>query len=112
MVQVVDYRVRLNKKGESFISLSLQGDLVMVQSLETGRFYATAKKCSITSTFDEETAKTLIGRQIPGSIQRVESDPYEYTIESTGEVITLTHRYEYLPEQVTAGQQKLERALA
>jgi hypothetical protein len=98
MVTVVGYESRKNKENEPFIALILQGDLVLVQSSETGRFYATAKKTSITSTFTEEQAKALIGRQIQGRIEKVASEPYEYTVEETGEVITLSHRWEFLPE--------------
>ena len=97
MVTVTNYALRESKEGKPFISLQLQGDLEMVQSMETGRFYATARKCSVTSTFDEPTAKSLIGKQLPGIIQRVESAPYEYTIPETGEVIMLQHSYEYVP---------------
>jgi hypothetical protein len=71
---------------------------VMVQSSETGRFYATAKKTSITSTFTEEEAKALIGREMTGRIAKVQCEEFEYTIEETGEVITLSHRWEYLPD--------------
>jgi hypothetical protein len=102
MVRVVNYHVRQNKEGKDFVTLELQGDLVMVQSLETGRFYATAKKCSITSTFTEDIAKTLVGQQIPGRIERVACEAYDYTVENTGEVITLSHRYEYFPDGTPA----------
>ena len=71
----------------------------MVQSSNTGRFYATAKRCSVTCTFSEEIAKTLIGKQMKGRIERVQSDPYEYTVKETGELITLAHTYNYLPEE-------------
>jgi hypothetical protein len=98
MVKISAYEQRKNSSGESFIALILQGDLVMVQSSETGRFYATAKKTSITSTFSEEEAKALIGREIPGRIAKVACEAFEYTIEETGEVITLSHRWEYLPD--------------
>jgi hypothetical protein len=98
MVTVIGYETRKNKENEPFMALILQGDLVLVQSSETGRFYATAKKTSITSTFTEEQAKALIGRQIEGRIEKVASEPYEYTVEETGEVITLSHRWEFLPE--------------
>ena len=101
MVTIIGYALR-ESKGKSFVTLQLQGDLVMVQSMETGRFYATANSCSITSTFDEATAQSLIGKQIGGRIERVASDPYEYTVKETGEVITLAHRYEYFPENVPA----------
>ena len=66
MVKVINYHLRQNTDGKPFVTLELQGDLVMVQSLETGRFYATAKKCSITSTFDEPMAKSLLGRENRG----------------------------------------------
>src|SRR5687767_8566191 len=98
MVTIIGYAKRENKEGKSFVSLQVQGDIIMVQSQETGRFYATAKTCSIPSTFDEATADSLIGRPIPGRIEKVASEPYEYTIEQTGEVIILHHHWEYLPE--------------
>ena len=98
MVTIIGFSQRLNKEGNSFIALQLQGDITMVQSSETGRWYATAKRCSMTSTFDEPTAQSLIGKQIPGRIERVASEEYEYTVPETGEVITLSHRYEFIPE--------------
>ena len=72
----------------------------MVQSLDTGKFYATARKASVTSTFTEDTAKGLIGTKMTGVIKRVESDPYDYTVAETGEIIKLAHKYEYQPEFV------------
>jgi hypothetical protein len=98
MVTIIATKQRTNKEGETFISLELQGDMVMVQSEETGKYYATAKKTSITSTFTAEQAKALVGRELPGRIERVECAPYEYTIPETGEVKELSHRYEYLPD--------------
>lgn len=111
MVKIVNYQVRKNKAGEDFVSLDLQGDLVMVQSSETGRFYATCKRCSVTSTFSEEEAKTLIGKELPGNIRRVASESYDFTVPETGEVITLAHRWEYLPEEVPAASQFAGREL-
>lgn len=100
MVKIVDFKQRINAEGAPFITLELQGDLVMVQSQETGKYYATCKRCSITSTFTEEQVQALIGRELPGRIERVECEEYEYTIPETGESITLSHRYEYLPDGV------------
>jgi hypothetical protein len=98
MVRIIAYEERLNKESQPFVALILQGDLVMVQSQETGRYYATAKKCSITSTFSEEEAKALVGKELPGRISKVACPEFEYTIEETGETITLNHRWEYLPD--------------
>lgn len=100
MVTVQDYAIRKNADGEDFVALILQGGIEMVQSEETGNYYATTRKASVTSTFDEATARSLIGREIPGQIVRVECEPYVYIVEDTGEQLTLTHTYEYQPEGV------------
>ena len=99
MVQVIDFAVRTNGEGEQFIALILQGDLEMVQSKETGRYYATAKRCSVTSTFKEDVAKTMVGKLIPGRIIRQECEPYEYTVPETGEVLELNFSWRYTPEE-------------
>jgi hypothetical protein len=96
MVTIVDYKERVNKDGEPFLALVLEGDMELVQS-ESGRFYATARRTSIPSSFTEETCKRLIGKQMPGAIVKMECDAYEYTLPETGEVIHLAHRYEYSP---------------
>lgn len=70
----------------------------MVQSQATGRFYATVRRCAISSTFDQLTAERMIGKQMPGSIERVPCDPYDFTIEATGEVMKIGYRWSYVPE--------------
>ena len=97
MVRIINAHVRESEKGK-FVSLELQGSLEMVQSQNTGRFYATARRCFISSTFDEATAKAFIGSEMPGEIVRVQADPYDYTVPETGEVISLAHTYTYVPE--------------
>lgn len=99
MVTISNYHLRQTQEGKSFVSLELTGELEMIQSSTTGRFYATAKRCTISSTFAEDIAKTLVGKQIPGRIERVQCEVYEYTNRETGEVITLTHTYVYVPEE-------------
>src|SRR4051812_15813608 len=97
MLTVTSYQKRVNKEGKEYLTLEIQGGLEMVQSLQTGRFYATVRKSSMSATFGEDVAKMLIGTQVPGQIIRTEVDPYNYTIESTGEIVTLTHRWSYAP---------------
>ena len=99
MVTVADYAIRQNAEGEDFVVLILQGDLEMVQSQETGRFYATARRCSISSTFTEAVAAQMVGKQIPGQIMKVDCEPYDFIIPESGEVVELSHRWEYVPEQ-------------
>jgi len=101
MVQVIDYAMRQSKDGREFNVLILQGGLSMVQSKKTGNFYATVKKCSIPATFDEATAKTMIGERITGSVQKKACEPYSFVVKETGEVMQLDYRWVYLPEGAT-----------
>lgn len=100
MVRIVNYKKRQAEDGREFFGLEISAGIEMVMSSSTGQFYATAKKAYIASTFDEETCKALVGSEMPGSIIKTECEPYEYTIRDTGEIITLTHRYVYFPDQM------------
>ena len=104
MVTIIDYRVRQSRDGEPFIALIVQGGIELVKSKETGLFYATAKKASLPSTFDERTAQAFIGQQIDGTVQKVECEPYEMVDTDTGEVRTLDFRWVYVKEGETVGQ--------
>ena len=111
MVTVIDYAKRQRKDdGSEFIVLILQGGLSLVKSQETGNFYATAKQCSIPSTFDEATAKAMIGESIPGSVVKMQCDAYEWTNKETGEVLELNHRWVYVPEGATLEEAIFEGA--
>jgi len=101
MITIIDYKARQNAKGEDFFALILQSGIEMVKSQETGNYYATAKTASVTSTFTEEVCNNLIGEQLPGSIQKVQCEPYEFTIPDSGEIIELNHRWVYLKEGET-----------
>ena len=75
MVKVINAHKR-TKDGKPFMVLELQGNMELVQSSVNGRFYATSKRCFITSTFTEEVANAFIGNSIEGEIVRSECDPY------------------------------------
>ena len=109
MVRIIDYKKRETEDGKEFFVLELQGGIEMVKSKETGKFYVTARKGSISSTFDELTCQALIGTELPGKVDKVPCAPYEYVIKDTGEVITLTHRFEYVEEE-KASAKKVERS--
>ncbi|WP_179318819.1 hypothetical protein [Winogradskyella helgolandensis] len=98
MVRIINYKERQVEDGSNFFVLELQGGVEMVKSQQTNQFYATAKKSFITSTFDEETCKALIGTSMPGNIEKQSCEPYQYTVRETGEMIILEHRYVYVPE--------------
>ena len=96
MVTIVDYK-KVNSEEKEFFSLILEGDIEFVTSTVTGKLYATSKRCSISSTFSEEMCKRQIGRTLPGSIEKVASEPYDYQIPGSDEVVTLSHSYVYNP---------------
>jgi len=98
MVTVTNYQERTRKDGSSFLTLELTGGLELVQSSQTGKFYATVRKCTIPCTFDQSIAKLMVGQQLNGEVVRVPSEAYEFTNQRTGEVMILHHSYSYQPE--------------
>ena len=105
MVQIIGIRKAMNSNDEEFISLIIQGEIDLVQSKQTENWYATARKASVPCTFDEATAESMVGKSLAGAIQRVETDPYDYTVKDTGETIELHHRYIYQPEHRTVEEE-------
>jgi hypothetical protein len=98
MVTITDYNRRESEDGREFFTLTIQGGEEIVKS-ENGNFYMTARKTSIPTTFDEKVCQSMIGKQLPGDVEKVECDAYEYQNQETGEVITLHHTYNYVPEE-------------
>jgi hypothetical protein len=98
MVTISGVETRKNSKDEVFPVLIITGDIEIRTSKTTGKAYATMSKMSIPCTFEEQMAQKMIGKQLKGDIRRVESDPYEYASKQTGEVLTLTHTYQYCPD--------------
>lgn len=108
MVRIINYKKRQAEDGREFFVLEINGGIEMVKSATTQQFYATSKKAYISSTFDEQTCKALIGTEMSGNVVKQECEPYEYVIKATGEVITLNHRYVYELEVATTSQQDKE----
>lgn len=102
MVRIVNFKERESDDGSTFYALIIQGGVEMVKSKETGNFYATIRRASITSTFDRETCEALVGSDIPGQIVKKVCKPYSYTNQETGEIVELSHRYEYVPDAPSA----------
>ena len=107
MVTIIDYSKRQNAEGKEFFTLNLMGGVELVKSTKTGNYYATAWKSSITSTFNEEVCKSLVGTKLPGTVQKIECEPYEYALPTTGEIIMLTHKYLFNPSPNTATMEEV-----
>ncbi len=98
MVTIVNFEKRKNTKDEEFNVLILQGGVETVTSKQTGKPYITARKTSIPCTFDDTFAESLVGTQMPGTIDRIPCDEYKYEIPGSKEVIKLTHTFQYSGE--------------
>ncbi len=99
MVRVTDYKLRKSQDGKDFYAIILQGGIEFVKSA-AGSSYLKTNTVSMPTTFDERTCIGMLDSQLPGSIQKVFTEPYEYMIQETGEVIMLSHRYEYCEDEV------------
>lgn len=108
MVTVKEIKRAENSQGEEFFGLIVQSGAMPVKSKRTGRVYFTAKTAFVPCTFDEKTASSMVGMELEGSIRKVPTEPYEYTIEETGEIITLTHRWEYYDPALEMEEQVVE----
>lgn len=107
MVKIVDFKSILKEDGTEFFALVVQGGIEAVKSQETNRMYLTAKTANVPCTFSQTTCESLIGSELPGTVKKVEVEPYDYTVPSTGEMITLNHRYQYIDEVTEVIQQNL-----
>lgn len=108
MVTVINYLERQTEDGRTFYLLELQGKVEFVQSQITGNYYATTRRCKIPATFDVETCISLLGTQIEGHIEKINCEPYKYLIRETGEIIELTYRWAYVPDNVTQEKHVIE----
>lgn len=100
MVTVINFNKRKNAKDEEFLTLELQGEVELIRAVNTGKFYAHARKTTITTTLNEVTCKALIGTKFPGLIKRVDCEEYSYLVPGTNDTIKLNHNYQYIAEDV------------
>lgn len=97
MVQIISVKESQKENGDLFYKLKVQGGAELVQSRESGKYYLTARTAYVSTTFDKSTCEKLVGTEMAGTVEKVACDPYDYTVPDTGEVITLSHRWEYCP---------------
>ncbi|MEO6732316.1 MAG: hypothetical protein ABIN01_13950 [Ferruginibacter sp.] len=113
MVTITGYQQRKSAEGKTFFVLELEGGLQIQISQTTGKQYATKSKCSMACSFDEVTAREVVGTTLPGSIVRTPCEPYSFTNPNSGENMTLDYNFTYkapemLQEGVTPVQHKEE----
>jgi hypothetical protein len=95
MVKISNVLQRTTAEGKTFIVLELEGGLQVQKSQTAGNLYVCIPKCTIPCTFDEETARGLIGSTLPGEIIRIPCESYTFINPQTKEPLTLHYRYSY-----------------
>jgi len=112
MVRVIDFNTIKTLAGKEFNLLVVQGGVEPLVSAKTGRIYLTMRKANVSTTFDEASCKSLIGTELRGSVERVDCEPYEYTVKETGEIITLKYNWQYVDDDiVNASSQVIRKEL-
>lgn len=112
MVRITDYKNVKKESGKEFNMLVVQGGIEPLVSKKTGRIYFTVRKANVTTTFDKETCKLLIGNELQGTVKKRLCEPYEYTVPETGEIITLTYTWQYIdPDVINADNQIINKEL-
>lgn len=96
MVTITNFKQATNADGREFFILEIISGVESVQS-KNGGFYFTARKALVSTTFNEATCHSLLQTKMPGGIERVDTEPYSYTIPESGETIELSGSWGYNP---------------
>lgn len=99
MVTIVGYKAVKKDGGGEFCLLTVLGGIELVRSKVTNKTYFTARTVNVSSTFDQNMCRSLIGSEFEGHIIKVACKPYEFTIQETGEVIEMDYKYEFVDEE-------------
>ena len=105
MVTIIDFKKRKSADGKEFAVLILQGEIETVRSKTTNRPYITARKTSIPTTLDEVFAKNMMGKELPGTIEKIECETYEFVNPETGKKLKLDYTYQYNESPATVTEE-------
>jgi hypothetical protein len=95
MVTITGFQQRKTADGKEFLVLQIEGGLHVQISETTGKPYATVAKSTLPCSFNEETARDLIGSTMPGTIVKEPCEPYSFINSVTNEEVTVSFRYAY-----------------
>lgn len=99
MVLVSDYELREAQDGKAKVFLKvISEDLVPQTSRVTGKVYLKPLSTFLFAAIEPNQAEFLVGRSLPGRIEKVPIEPYDITDFQTGEIRTIDFRYQYVPE--------------
>jgi hypothetical protein len=99
MVQIIGFEKKKNERTKEFFSvLILAGDPEVMISKSSGRPYISVRRTSIPCALEEVQAQALIGKELPGSIERVACTPFEVKL-ATGKKVKISTAYQFLPAE-------------
>jgi len=98
MVKIIDAQTRVNSKTkEEYNVIVLLGDVQVLNSKSSGKFYLTAKRVTLPTTLDQNQAKELVGTTLPGVIEKVDCPEYEIKMPTSNKKVKITHTFQYSP---------------
>jgi hypothetical protein len=99
MVQIIAFEKKENTRTkQNYSVLVLQGEPEVLISKSSGRPYISARKTTIPCALEENQAQALIGKELPGSIERVSCTPFEVKL-ATGKKVKISTAYQFLPSE-------------
>jgi hypothetical protein len=99
MVQIIAFEKKENSRTkETYSVLVLQGEPEVLISKSSGRPYISARKTTIPCALEENQALALLGKELPGSIERVSCTPFEVKL-ATGKKVRISTAYQFLPAE-------------
>jgi hypothetical protein len=104
MVQIIGFEKKQNKSNESYAVLIVQGEPEIMISKSSGRPYISARKTTIPCSLEENQAQALIGKELPGSIERVSCAPFQLTL-ATGKKVKISSAYQFIAPDMDSKKQ-------
>lgn len=102
MVQIIGFEKKKNEKTqESYSVLLLAGDPEVMISKSSGRPYVSVRRTSIPCSLEEKEAQALIGKELPGTIERVSCTPFEVKL-ANGKKVKVSTAFQYLPAETVS----------
>src|SRR5664280_1963841 len=98
MVQIIGFEKKQSKSKESYAVLILAAEPEVMISKSSGRPYISAKKTTIPCALEENQAQALIGKELPGSIERVACTPFEVKL-ANGKKVKISTAFQFLPTE-------------
>jgi hypothetical protein len=100
MVQIIAFQKKENSRTkESYSVLVLQGEPEVLISKTSGRPYISARKTTIPCALEENQAQALLGKELPGTIERVSVTPFQLTLAS-GKKVKISSAFQYMPPEM------------